>query len=459
MADREKVERLRQQIESETDEERAARMAKAAQDPDRPIYHYQPPPGWMNDPNGPFFWKGEYHMFYQYNPDKPYHADMHWGHAVSKDLVHWRDLPIALAPTPGGSDKDGCWTGCTVDHDGVPTIIYTGVRPEVQCIARSTDDMITWQKYEGNPVIGAPPEGLTVTGFRDPCAWKEGGTWYVIIGSGVKDAGGTALLYKSKDLINWEYMHPLCECDTKYTMYECPDFFPLGDRYVLVTSPYDGTHWAVGTYADHRFTPEKRGKIDWDNLYYAAKSMSDDRGRRIIWGWIRESRPVEEQIKAGWSGVLSLPRILTLASDNTVCIEPAPELESLRGHHWSFRDIELAPSDELPLGGVQGDCIEVTARFAPNDAKTFGVVVQGTNAIAYDREKQQIANAPLELATDEDLVLRIYVDRSVTEVFANSRACKTMRTYHGTSDKFGVSVFADGGSARLRSIDIWEIQP
>jgi len=458
MADRENIGRLRQRIESETDEERAARMAKAARDPDRPRYHFQPPPSWMNDPNGPFFWKGEYHMFYQYNPDKPYHADMHWGHAVSRDIVHWTDLPIALAPTPGGPDEGGCWTGCTVDHDGVPTIIYTGVQPQTQCIAVSMDDMITWQKYEGNPVISAPPAGLTVTGFRDPCAWKEGDAWYVIIGSGIEGIGGTSLLYKSKDLINWEYMHPLYECDTAHTMHECPDFFPLGDKYVLITSPYDGTHWDVGTYADHKFRPEAHGKIDWGN-YYAAKTMADDRGRRIIWGWVTEGRSVEEQIKAGWSGVLSFPRILTLLPDNTLCIEPAPELGTLRGHHWSFRNIQLSPSDKMPLAGVQADCMEVIARFEPSDAETFGVVVQGANTIAYDRREQEVAGAPLKLASDEDLTLRIYVDRSVTEVFANSRVCKTLRIYRGTSEKSGVSVFANGGSAKVKSIDVWEIHP
>ncbi|MHC3130376.1 MAG: glycoside hydrolase family 32 protein [Candidatus Bathyarchaeota archaeon] len=459
MTDHEKVERLKQQIESETLEELTTRLAKAAKDPDRPRYHYQPPPSWMNDPCGPFFWKGKYHMFYQYNPDKPYRAtNMHWGHAVSKDLVHWTHLPIALTPTPSGPDKDGCFTGCMVNHDGIPTIIYTGVWPEVQCVATSTDSMITWQKYKSNPVISAPPASLTVTGFRDPCSWKEGDTWYMIIGSGIKDVGGTSLLYKSRDLIQWEYVHPLYECDSAHPMHECPDFFPLGNKYVLLTSTdFDSTHWDVGTYADHKFMLERHGKIDWGK-YYAAKTMKDDRGRRIIWGWIVEGRSVEKQIKAGWSGVLSLPRILTLLPDNTLCIKPAPELEALRGNRWSFRDIELLPSDKLPLDEVQGDCIEIIAKFASNDAKTFGIVIQGTNTIAYDREKHQIAGAPLDLASGEDLNLHIYVDRSVIEIFANDRVCKTLRTYHRPGDKLGVSVFADGDNTKLKSIDIYEMK-
>ena len=463
MTEKQKAEQLRRQIEQETVEERAAKLAKAAQDPDRPEFHCLPSPGWVNDPNGPILWNGEYHMFYQHVPDKPYMGqDVCWAHAVSKDLVHWAGQPIALAPTPDSPDEDGCWTGMTVDNGGIPTIIYTGVQyiqeqwVQVQCIAESTDDMITWQKYAGNPVIAGPPEGLTVTGFRDPCAWREGDTWYVIIGSGIKDVGGTSLLYRSEDLIQWEYMHPLYECDGDRQMHECPDFFPLGDKYVLLTSA-NGTHWDVGDYADHKFTPEKHGKVDWGN-YYAAKTMLDEQGRRLVWGCVTEARPWRELLESQWRGALSLPRVLTLLPDNTLRIKFVPELESLRRDHWGFRDIELADSDRLPLSGAQGDCIEVIARFAPNDARTFGVVVQGTKVISYDRERQRILDVPMELVPDGDLALHIYVDRSVIEIIANNRICKTIRNYNRDSDSLGVSAFAEGGGAKLKSIDIWEMK-
>jgi len=470
MLDREKIERLKKQIELETEKARETRLAKASQDPDRPQYHYQPPPGWMNDPNGPIFWKDEYHIFYQYAPDKPYIArDVCWGHAVSKDLVHWKHLAIALAPTPGGPDRDGCWTGMAVDKDGVPTIIYTGVQhveggydqwTQVQCLATSKDEMlINWQKYKGNPVISHPPEGMVVTGFRDPCAWKEDDTWYVIIGSGIKDVGGTSLLYRSKDLIHWEYMHPFYTPDAGRLMHECPDFFPLKDKYVLLTSA-NGTHWDVGTYADHEFIPDRHGKTDWGN-YYAAKTMVDNHGRRIIWGWITEGRSVEEQIKAGWSGVLSLPRVLNLLPDNTLQIKPVPELEVLRGNHWRFKDLELVPSDNknvVFLEGVQGDCIEVVVKFAPNHARMFGLIVKGTDEITYDREGQKIAGAPLALGPEEDLTLQVYVDRSVIEIFANDRVCKTLRTYRKDRDNLGVGVFSENGKAKVKSVDIWEMK-
>jgi beta-fructofuranosidase len=150
--------------------------SELAGDPHRPLNHFSAASNW-NDPNGLIQWDGRYHLFYQYNPNGPFHGTIHWGHAVSEDLVHQEDLPPALAPTPGGPDEDGCWSGCAVDDDGVPTLVYTGVRgggrrEEGTCIATSSDGLLTWKKHLGNPVIASPPQGLDVVGFRDPYVWK-----------------------------------------------------------------------------------------------------------------------------------------------------------------------------------------------------------------------------------------------------------------------------------------------
>jgi beta-fructofuranosidase len=135
--------------------------SQAINDSQRPGFHFLPPRNWMNDPNGWIQWKGQYHLFYQYNPNGAFHADMHWGHAVSDDLVRWQHLPIALAPTPDGADKDGVYSGCIVDNQGVPTLFYTGVFPEVQCAAVGSDDLVSWEK-RAEPVIDGPPDGLEV---------------------------------------------------------------------------------------------------------------------------------------------------------------------------------------------------------------------------------------------------------------------------------------------------------
>jgi beta-fructofuranosidase len=182
-----------------------ALAAKVAADPHRPHYHFLPPANWMNDPNGPIFWHGTYHLSYQYNPRGAYWGDMHWGHARSRDLVHWQHLPVALAPTPHGPDKGGCFSGSAFVNGTTPPLVYTGVEPEVQCLASSRIGMVHWQKFKGNPVLATPPRGV-----RDPSIWREeGGSWLMTVGSGVKGQGGTVLLYQSNDLIHWHYLREL----------------------------------------------------------------------------------------------------------------------------------------------------------------------------------------------------------------------------------------------------------
>ena len=456
-----------------------------ANDPHRPSYHFLPPTNWMNDPNGVVQWEGNYHLFYQYNPYGPLFGKAHWGHAISNDLVHWAHLPIALAPTPGTVDEDGCWSGCIVNNNGVPTIIYSGNRnwKQFPCIATSRDDLLTWEKYAGNPVITAPAPGLEIVDFRDHCVWKEDGTWYQLIGSGIKGVGGTALLYRSKDLLQWEYMHPLCIGDKSTTeaMWECPDFFPLNDKYVLVVSPLPlaRTLYFIGTYSDHRFTPEFQGTLDAGSHFYAPQTLCDDKGRRIMWGWLREGRSNELIQEAGWAGMMSLPRILTLRPDNTLGMVPAPELANLRGKHYHDADITVA---EIPqtVGDVQGAALEIIAVFARGDASAFGIAIFGLHdhaeeiPILYDYASghleidntrsnassvihYEVESGPV--TENERLKLHIFIDGSVIEVFANDTTCITERIYLSHHDHSGIGLFAHGGNAKIISLDIWEMQP
>src|SRR5579875_2331704 len=260
----------------------------------RPLYHFQPPKNWMNDPNGLIQWQGEYHLFYQYNPFAPVHGSIHWGHAASRDLVHWRHLPIALAPQAGGPDAAGCWSGCALDDDGTPTLMYTGVRRdeaalyETQCLATSDDGLLTWRKHPANPVIAEPPQGLPVRAFRDPCVWREGRTWYCIRGAGIDGVGGAALLYRSDDLIDWAYLVRLCDAGVRTPggriggeVWECPQFFALGDKHVLLVSCMVECRarprpvYLVGSFAGGRFTPERMETFDWGPDYYAPATMRD----------------------------------------------------------------------------------------------------------------------------------------------------------------------------------------
>ena len=318
-------------------------------DPQRPRYHFLPPSDWMNDPNGVLQWAGRYHLFYQFSPGRfsglPNQGaslpGAHWGHAVSDDLVHWEHLPIALAPTPGGADPTGCYSGCAVDHDGVPTIIYTGVMPQKACIATGSDDLITWTKHPANPVIPAPPEGLQVPGWRDNCVWREDDGWYQVMGCGIRGVGGALPLYRSPDLVQWEYLGLMCTGDVNLTgsMWEVPDFFPLGDQHVLTVHahPEWWFPYFVGSYVDHRYEGAFRGRVDLGAHYAAPQTLLDSQGRRLSWGWIREGRTREAQAEAGWSGLMSLPRVLSLDSNGRLVAEPVPEVRALRGSHHAVR--------------------------------------------------------------------------------------------------------------------------
>ena len=456
---------------------------KANTDLLRPNYHFVAPAGWLNDPNGLIFWRGKHHIFYQYNPHGAFVGTRYWGHAVSKDLVHWKHLPIALSPGKEGCDRDGCWSGSAVDNNGIPTIMYTGVMPEVQCLAIGDQEMVSWKKYSGNPVIKSPPHGLEVTGFRDPCVWKEDDTWYMIIGSGIKGIGGTALLYESKDLSKWQYLNPLCigEKGSTGEVWECPDFFPLGNKYVLLISAIRKNFYFVGNYKNHKFYPEKQGILDIGNSFYAAKTLLDPSGRRILFGWVREGRSSPMQIASGWSGAFSLPRIMSLSQKNSLIMVPLPELKILRGKYIRFENICINYSASISLEDVQGDSLEIEAEFDLGKAKEFGFKVrcspslleqtiiafnQIESTLKIDNSRsslsaeadQGIQGGTLKLNKGERLRLHIFLDKSLIEVFANDHTCLTSRIYPTREDSVQVELFARGGNKKVLYVDSWEIE-
>ena len=431
-------------------------------DPHRPLYHFTPASNWMNDPI-PFFWDDQYHIFFQHNPDAPRWGNMHWGHAVSRDLVHWQELPVAIAPTPGGPDREGIWTGSVVEHDGTFYALYTGMPGQVQCLAMSRD-LVRWDKHPGNPLIAHRPDGFGDC-FRDPLVWREGKDWSLVIGGEQPDRkGGAALLYHSENLTDWQYQHPLLLGDVRETdfQFECPDFLSLGGQSVFLSSQ-GHTWWQTGRYADHRFTPEHFGPADGDT-FYAAKTLQDRHGRHLLFGWIREERSEDELRDAGWAGVLSLPRQLTVSRDGTLGFAPPSELRALRGRHQRFENLTVAEGRQV-LGGVQGDALEVLIQFDKTEATHIGLVarcapdgIEGVELV-YDQPAQRFGGVPLALGRGETLALHVYIDRSVLESFANGRACQTRRTYPTRQDCLHVALVTRGGTARVRSVDVWEMKP
>ncbi|MFN2167824.1 MAG: glycoside hydrolase family 32 protein, partial [Anaerolineae bacterium] len=315
----------------------------------RPQFHFLPPANWMNDPNGIIQENGRLHLFYQYNPEGAWHGNIHWGHAVTTDLVHWSDLPIALAPGPDGPDAEGCWSGCAVDDQGIPTLVYTSASPQTVSLATSTDELVTWTKHAGNPVIAGPPFELAKRAegnFRDPFVWRQDGSWYLIIGSKIMDVGGTILLYRSQDLVHWDYLHPLLIGDVHGaepfwtgTMWECPLFLDFGARQALVTSVQatrvDHLYpaYATGSFQDERFTLEVQDILAHGGYFYAPHTGRLEDGRHVMWGWLREARSPQVSQWAGWAGTMSLPLIVSLEPDGQLALAPAAELQALRDEH------------------------------------------------------------------------------------------------------------------------------
>lgn len=463
-------------------------------DPHRPIYHFTPDRDRyrINDPNGLIQWKGRYHLFYQYNPYGPYLDNTHWGHAVSDDLAHWEHLPIALAPNTGGPDSEGCYSGCAIDDNGTPTVIYTGIEPERPCLATSDDDLVTWEKYSGNPIINQPPPGREMVGFRDHSVWRENGHWFQVIGAGTKDSGGDALLYKSTDLRDWEFLGSLMAepPEDSGTMWECPDFFPLGDKHVLIVSKLPhlmaGDVWRArvryfsGEYSHQKFRQERLEVLDAGGNFYAPQTMLDCRGRRLMWGWITEGRSRESQKIAGWTGVISLPRLLDIDSSGRLLQWPEEGTEKLRSNHRSIANSNLDSAADL-LESVSGDSLELRAKFEVGGAETFGLRVRCSpddeelteivvnardRTLTIDRTKSSLdPDAVLTTETGnippfdraEEVELVVYLDKSVLEVFFNGYAAAS-RIYPMRADSLGVGVFANGGDAKLASFDAWDMR-
>lgn len=469
-----------------------ALCSRLASDPLRPQYHLLPAHNWMNDPNGPIYFRGRYHMFHQYNPQGAIWGNMNWAHAISPDMLHWYHEPIALSPTPGGPDQDGVFSGSAVFDGGIPTVIYTGVAPssgndatlrdgmhtwrETQCLAvAQDDDLRTWKKWP-NPVIAAPPPGLDVTGFRDPMVWREGETWILALGSGIRNKGGAILLYSSTDLRHWTYLHPLIQgtpsgkdgtnpVDTG-DMWECPDFFPLGEKHVLLVSTMGKVRWKVGIYADQRFTPEKEGIVDWGS-YYAAKTMLDQNGNRILWGWIPESRSDADLIASGWAGAMSLPRAVSLSKDGELQTRVIESVRSLRTTHTRI-DSGEGPSTRARLEKelrIHDLCAELqlklhstTNDFAirlRSESEEFATLSLTTK----DHKRELQVNGittPIRGLIGEPIQIHMFIDGSVLEIFANETSALTARVYRKLAGPMRLSL---EGNAELKSLDAWQIKP
>lgn len=341
---------------------------------DRPAFHLSPRVGWMNDPNGFCIYQGMYHMFYQYHPYHAIWGSMYWGHAVSRDLLHWEYLPTALAPDEF-YDKDGCFSGSSVVlPDGRHMLIYTGVMNkgneyvgrqdyQQQCIA--IGDGINYEKYHKNPVISTEmiPEGASTVDFRDPKIWRrEDGTYRCLVGSRAADNSGQLLLYRSQDGISWEFHKIFAVNGNRYgRMWECPDFFELDGKGVILVSPQEmlpegfeyhngnGTVCFIGDYdaETETFYEERNHAIDYGIDFYAPQTLKTADGRQIMIGWMQNWDTSHGHDRMDpWFGQMTLPRELFIR-DGRLCQRPIRELETLHGEKTEYHNLVIAGDGKL----------------------------------------------------------------------------------------------------------------
>lgn len=458
----------------------------------RQRYHFMAEEGWINDPNGLIFFRNRYHFFYQYNPYAPYWGAMHWGHAVSDDLVHWEYLPIALAPSEPYDDHDrgGCFSGSAIEHEGKLYLLYTGTTNygegfvQTQCLAFS-EDGVNFEKYDNNPVIKAP-EGYEEANFRDPKVWKHG-DWFYLVCGGKKDSLAKALLFKSKDLRNWEFFNVLAESRGELGyMWECPDFYPIGDKFVLMFSPM-GLHERTTVYLTGDFSYETgkfnytaTGEIDWGFDYYAPQSFEDGRGRRLIvgwanaWDWMPWWKDWGPSFKENWCGSFGLVREVKLYEDNTLMFVPVKEYEVLREAEQEARDIRVA-GDRYELRAGDGIAYEFKMRIdlEKTTASSFDLFLRcsetkssrinfnlAASEMTFDRNNSDgwsrgISRSPLILKDREFLDIHVFADQSSIEIFTdNYRTVHSCNVFAGREqDKNYIA--AIGGALEIKSLKTW----
>ena len=461
--------------------------------PARPRLHFAVPQGWLNDPNGLIFLDGEYHLFYQHHPGSTVWGPMHWGHAVSRDLVRWEDQPIALAPDALGMIYSGSAVLDAANTAGFGAgalvAIFTHHQDgrESQSLAFSTDSGRTWTKHAGNPVL-APADAPA--DFRDPrVIWYDGaggGHWVMLLA-----VRQEVWVYTSPDLKSWTKASAFgaghgCHAGT----WECPDLFSLPidggpeRRWVLVVSLQGGApaagfgvQYFVGAFDGAVFTSDDPpGTVRWADYgadFYAAQAWHNAPGDRTPWlAWMNNWHYARETPAGDWRGMMSAPRELSLSRDEggVRLVQRLPaELTAGWPAPRTFTELALAPGTAA-LDGVRGEALLIDATFRPGGAERFGLrVCGGAVTVGYDTARGVVyvdgvyaqeagfptpQEAPLSLR-DGLVRLCVLVDTASVEVLAgDGRVTLTNQVFRGQGGA-GVELFAEGGAATVAALRAW----
>jgi len=497
---------------------------KLSADRFRPIYHYVNPEGNLNDPNGLCFWNGYWHLFYQgYPPEDP---RQHWGHAISKDLVYWRDLPYAIYPNP----ERAVFSGSTyVEKDRVIALYHGTMVGNI--VAVSSDPLLlNWEKIAIIPLKSVSGFSLPYSVF-DPCIWEKDSIYYSLsanrtsTGPDNKPVRANSL-FRSKDLIRWEYMHEFIEND-RFTLIgddgACPYFWPIGDRYILnFFSHMSGGQYLLGDYDKKRdkFLATSGGKYNHGAVgpggVHAPSAAPDGKGGLIIIFNMNPGRPAE-----GWNQIMTLPRRLTLISSDELGQEPAADMSSLHYDPKRIGPLRLPANKEIVLSEIKGSAMEINAEIdmmnsqvvelnvlrSPGKEEFTRVIIfkekglnqgllynnaPGTAMLPADLTAQYTGlksysqgtrlsqslltiesthsstlpdvrirppeTAPFKLERGETVKLRVFIDKSIVEVFVNGKQSAAVRVYPGRNDSVGVSIKSLGQDAQLKSLNAWQMK-
>ncbi len=481
-----------------------------AKDPHRPLYHFTSPESRLNDPNGLSFWNGKWHLFYQAYP--PEDTRQHWGHAISDDLINWKDLPYAIYPNP----ERAVYSGSVIIEKDRAIAMYHGTMVGNMVATSSDPLLLNWEKVTGKAVIPlrGPKENPYPFAVYDPVIWKKG-DYYYSLSAGKEHMAPSNLtfranyLFKSKDLINWDYMHEFIEGD-RFTLPgddgACPYFLPIGEKGEKYIMPFfshmTGGQYLLGDYDQQRdkFVVTSAGKFNFGNVrpggIHAPSAFSDGKGGVIV---IFNMNPGFKT--KGWDQIMTLPRRLTLLPNGQIGMEPAGNIESLRDKHQFLENIKIPANKEVVINQIKGNAIEILVEVDVKDAQMFEMnVLRSANKEEYTKisfyknrgfgqgrkydtkltnlpvgsyisldnsysstlataASRAPETAPISIEKGETLKLRIFIDKSVVEVFVNGKQSVAARVYPSLDDSLGISFRSQGSESVVKSINAYQMKP
>jgi fructan beta-fructosidase len=476
----------------------------------RPQFHFTPLKNFMNDPNGMVYYKGEYHLFYQHNPFGNTWGHMSWGHALSTDLVHWSNLPIALfeedqimifsgSAVVDWKNSSGLCQNSDPKDPSCLVALYTGhgKGKQTQNLAYSNDRGRTWTKYSGNPVID-----INSNGFRDPKVfWHEATRQWIMVT--VLAGEKKVRFYGSADLKKWNSLSDFGPAGATGGAWECPDLFQLGvnaaqhqSRWVLIVNINpggvaggSGGQYFVGQFDGIRFINDNSDSqklwVDYGKDFYAAVTWSDihcSDGRRILLGWMNNWQYANEVPTLPWRGAQSIPRVVTLKQFSEgirLVQDPIIEIQKLRDRHFHLGTENIGGNSTPLTAPVSGDALEILAEFRLASASEFGFKLRKGPSeeirVGYDARNRRIFvdrtdsgkvkfNADFmgrragEMSPQNEKVrFHIFLDRSSVEVFGNDGQVVITELVFPTLDSKGIQLYSLNGSVKLVSLDIWEL--